>query len=75
MPKKRNRKSPEIANIIIIKNDTKDARKATLLRSASSNSIVIVIKTGIAPKGFVNVKNDVKHNKPKVNNSFIIIDF
>ena len=31
-------------------------------RSFSSKPFVIVKKTGIVPKGFVNVKKEVKHN-------------
>lgn len=75
IPKKRNRKSPEMANIIIIRKDTNDAFRATFLRCASSKSMVIVINTGIAPNGFINVKKEVKHNKPKVNISLISIEF
>jgi hypothetical protein len=31
----------------------------------------MLIKTGIIPRGFIKVKNEVKNNTPVVNNSFI----
>ena len=71
IPKKRNNKSPEIAKNIMMRKETKEARRATFLRSFSSSSIVMVIKTGIAPNGLINVKNEVKQSNPNVNISIL----
>jgi hypothetical protein len=55
----------------MMRKETKEARRATFLRSFSSSSIVMVIKTGIAPNGLINVKNEVKQSNPNVNISIL----
>ena len=45
--------------------DTIVARRTIARRSLSVIPCVIVRNTGIVPKGFVNVKKEVKHSKAK----------
>ena len=60
---------------ISVINDTIVARRTMARRCSSLMPFVIVRKTGIVPNGFVNVKNEVKHNRKKGNNDSMIILF
>jgi hypothetical protein len=52
---------------------TKEAFIAVFALAFSFKVAVIVIYTGIVPKGFINVKKEVKHKSPKEIKSFISI--
>ena len=65
IPKNLKRNCPAKTKTIKVINDTKVARLTMERRSLSVIPCVIVKKTGIVPKGLVNVKKEVKHNKAK----------
>ena len=65
IPKNLNKNWPQNVNEIKMKKEIIVARLTICRLSDSSNPFVIVKKTGIVPNGFVNVKNEVKHNKAK----------
>jgi hypothetical protein len=60
IPKNLNKTCPEKAKAIMVINATILAFLAVLLRFSLLNVFVIDIKIGIVPKGFINVKNEVK---------------
>ena len=65
IPKNLNKNWPQKVKPIKIRNEVMVARLIIRFRSSSLKPLVIVRKTGIVPKGFVKVKNDVKHNSAK----------
>jgi len=54
-------------------NATMVAFLAVRFRSFSLSSAVMVIKTGMVLSGFIKVKNEVKHKRPKERASFILL--
>ena len=73
IPKNLNKNWPENVKTINVINDTIVARRTMTRRCSSLMPFVMVRKTGIVPNGFVNVKNEVKHNRKKGNNDSMII--
>ncbi len=69
IPKNLNKNCPEKINTIKVMKETMVARLMIPFRSSLDIPSVIFRKTGIVPKGFVNVKKDVKHNKKKGTNA------
>ena len=65
IPKNLKRNCPAKTKTIKVINETSVARLTIERRSFSVIPCVIVKKTGIVPKGFVNVKKEVKHNNAK----------
>ena len=57
--------SPAKVKTIIVRKATRVARDTINRRSLSVIPCVIVRKTGMVPKGFVNVKKDVRQSKAK----------
>lgn len=75
IPKKLNSNCPEMAKPMITKKATIEAFLAMLVRFSLVRSAVIVIKTGIVPNGFINVKKEVKHKRAKEMVSDIVINY
>ena len=72
MPKNLNNSCPVKAKAMIVISPTIEAFLAVRFLSATDSSVVIDRNIGIIPKGFMRVKNEVKHKSPYVANSDII---
>ena len=72
IPKNLNSSCPVNAKARIVKNPIMEAFLAVRFLSATVRSAVIDKNMGIVPKGFMRVKNEVKHKSPYVANSDII---
>ncbi len=70
IPKKLISSCPDRAKKMIIIKAIKEAFLATFVRSSFCKSEVMVIKIGITPSGFINVKNEVNPKSPNVIISF-----
>ena len=60
---------------MIVINPIMEAFLAVRFLSATESSVVIDKNMGIIPKGFMSVKNEVKHKSPYVVNSDMILFF
>jgi hypothetical protein len=65
IPKNLKRNCPANVKTIIVIKATKVARDTTDCRSRSVIPCVMVKNTGMVPRGFVNVKKEVKQSKAK----------